>query len=93
MTLHPDNGGRVLFELADDGDPVRYRVTLFTPADRFEGTAAIGRATGDVETAGFDEAPAWLTAQVRPFLRQLWSARRDGGPRWPRRVMRWRQER
>lgn len=94
-SLHPESGGRVLLELegADEAQ-VRYRVTLFTTDARYEGHARVELAGGESVVEGLGEAPAWLVAQVRPFLRQLWTARRGGeGPRWPRRVLRWRQER
>ena len=94
-SLHPEHGGRVLLELDEVGDAaVRYRVTLYTPDARFEGWAALETASGETTHGGLNDAPAWLVAQLRPFLRQLWTGRRGGsGPRWPRRVLRWRQER
>ncbi len=94
-SLHPQAGGRVLLELEEAGEAaVRYRVTLFTPDARFEGRAILDPQAGQSVCEGLEGAPAWLVAQVRPFLRQLWTARRGGaGPRWPRRVLRWRQER
>ncbi len=94
-SLHPESGGRVLLELETvDEAFVRYRVTLFTPSGHFDGRARVELSGGQSLVEGLDRAPGWLVGQVRPFLRQLWTARRDGeGPRWPRRVLRWRQER
>jgi len=90
--LRPANGGRISLTLRDVGTEVVYDVTLYLPDGEVLGVAEVSLASGQSEVRWDGEAPAWLARYVGPLLRQLWTKRREGGPRWPRRVTRWRAE-
>ncbi|MEM1418380.1 MAG: hypothetical protein AAGH15_26030 [Myxococcota bacterium] len=97
-SLHPETGGRVLLELADEvAAYVSYRVTLYLPDGVLHRSEVrLDFATGRPSLDAFEppNPPAWLVESVGPFLRQLWTQRRGpNAPRWPRRVLRWRAPR
>lgn len=92
---NPRHGGRVLLEREEVRDhEVRYRVTLFSPNAEWRSAGTIHVDDGRIELGAFDaeEAPPeWLVEGARAFLRTVWSGRRgEADPRWPRRVLRWR---
>ena len=90
---NPKHGGRVVLDLLTEDDSVRYRATLATPDQMFEGVASVRLSDGEVGLA-WDGAPppGWLEKNARAFLRGEWNARKAGGPPWPRRISRWRAE-
>jgi len=91
--LHPESGARLLFELteAEDGD-ARYAVVAFLPdAVRHDGSGEVALGTEQVQLHGLDEAPDWVRTLAQRFLRQIAAGQRKRSePRWPRRVLRWR---
>ncbi len=93
--LHPSAGVRILLELdAFDEAEARYRVAIYTPAERFDYRLAIGLPGGTVtlsETPAAAAAP--LSELVRAMARSLARDALATEPlRWPRRLLRWRDK-
>lgn len=92
--LHPDTGARLLFELSEGGDQsARYAIAALLPeAVRHEGEGRVQLGTEQVEVRGLDDAPEWVRTLAQRFLRQIAAGQRKRSqPRWPRRVLRWRE--
>lgn len=89
---HPATGGRVVLELEAGGaERARYRVTLYSPAEAWTGSAEVA---GDLAWGAFSPAPPpeWLLGWARAFLDGIRRAHERGEP-WPARLSRWREER
>lgn len=105
MTIeHPDHGGRVRFELRDEGErSALYAVTLFTNDGRWDGLARVELAPEAAapqcaglspSDAALGEPPAWLVRYASAMLAVLQRDHRQApNARWPRRILRWRAER
>ena len=96
MSLHPMEGARYLFELnapTNDESSARYRVTVYTPDESFEGTAVMTRE-GAVEQLDIHNLDGALEKNARAIARTLAKAAARNAaadlPPWPRRVLRWR---
>ncbi len=93
--LHPESGARLLFELTESGsEDARYRITALMPGtERHEGEGRVTLGTEQVEASGLVEAPEWVQTLAQRFLRQIAAGQRKRSqPRWPRRVLRWREK-
>ena len=93
--LHPESGARLLFELTESGDEdARYRITALLPGtERHEGEGQVVLGTEQVEVEGLRSAPDWVRTLAQRFLRQIAAGQRKRSqPRWPRRVLRWREK-
>lgn len=93
--LHPETGARLLFELAEAGpEDARYTVAALMPEGvRHEGEGRVTLGTEQVELGGIDGAPEWVQTLAQRFLRQIAAGQRKRStPRWPRRVLRWREK-
>jgi hypothetical protein len=91
--LHPESGARLLFELDEAaGGDARYAIAALLPdAVRHDGSGQVALGTELVEVSGLDEAPDWVRTLAARFLRQIAAGQRKRSePRWPRRVLRWR---
>lgn len=97
---NPEQGLRVVLELAGEGAQVRYVGAAYLPGARVPLTLAIDAASGETEVAPGAAEPATTLARadlafVEQLGRQAWRnatqlAADDGGGRWPRRIQRWR---
>lgn len=67
--LHPDTGGRFVFE-REPGEPPRYRVEVFLPAEQRVACALVWDAGG---AARLDPEPAdaWVTGEITKLARVL----------------------
>lgn len=93
--LHPESGARLLFELLEGGsEDARYAIAALMPqAVRHEGEGHLVLGTEQVEVAGLDDAPDWVQTLAQRFLRQIAAGqRKKSEPRWPRRLLRWREK-
>jgi len=92
--LHPESGARFLFELGErDDEAAHYRITVFLPSlERHEGGGRAALGTEQVIVEGLADAPEWVRTFAQRFLRQIAAGQRKRSqPRWPRRVLRWRE--
>jgi hypothetical protein len=96
MFPHPRTGGRVVLDLVRAGSSeIVYDAAIYTPAELFQGRAAVTADTGAVTWTNWQPAapPAWLIDAAAAFLRVEWRARRAADPPpWPSRINRWRDE-
>ncbi len=92
--LHPESGARLLFELREaEGGDAAYAIAALLPGDeRHDGLGQLALGTEQVELTGLEEAPDWVRTLAQRFLRQIAAGQRKRStPRWPRRVLRWRE--
>lgn len=91
--LHPESGARLLFERIEAaGGDARYAIAALLPeAVRYEGEGRVASGTEQVAIDGLTDAPEWVQTLAQRFLRQIAAGQRKrSAPRWPRRVLRWR---
>ena len=95
--MRPDTGGRIVLDLLHhDADAVVYAAWLLGPEAEWRGQATIALAAGKVSFGAWDPGapPEWMVALAQAFVRAEWRARREADPPpWPRRIVRWREER
>ena len=93
--LHPQSGARLLFELSEsDDEAAHYRIAALLPGtERHEGAGRVVLGTEQVDVDGLLDAPEWVRTLAQRFLRQIAAGQRKRSePRWPRRVLRWREK-
>jgi hypothetical protein len=91
--LTPTEGARFLLEREQDhGASARYRTTIYTPTETYEGAATLrDDGTVEIEAPGApEELFSTLQMLAKLTARSAAKKREDGLPPWPARVMRWR---
>ena len=91
--LHPESGARLLFELeTSDPQAATYALSALMPEGvTHRGSGKVSAGTEQVAVEGLEEAPDWVRTLAQRFLRQIAAGQRGvATPRWPRRVLRWR---
>ena len=92
--LHPQNGVRVLLELAEERDGgASYSASLFLPAERIDYRIEMAVPSAEVTLtpvgkAADEELAALLKAQARVVSRA--KVKQPDQP-WPTRILRWRE--